>query len=302
MGERLTAVCSAAQDSSLLVVGPGVLGSYAGILWQQQHPGARVIGQTNSQSNHDRQAEQLLRMGIQPRLKQDAGPEKFPYVLFSAPPSGSDDYPGEVAKAVDLWDGSGGFVFTSSAGLYTVEDGSHCNEDSPTAKIGSSDRTDRLLKAEQAVLQAGGNVVRFVGLYHADRGAHTFFIRQGKVARWGGYTVNLIHYEDAASLSIAALKAAAKGSRGQMYVGADGSPVTFQDMIDAALASGRFKGSVEFTGAEGNSKGKLMSNKRTQEKLDWAPKYHSFEEFMAAGGKDSYSASDLYSCMGAPHE
>ena len=60
MGERLTAVCSAAQDSSLLVVGPGVLGSYAGILWQQQHPGARVIGQTNSQSNHDRQAEQYL--------------------------------------------------------------------------------------------------------------------------------------------------------------------------------------------------------------------------------------------------
>ena len=83
-------------------------------------------------------------------------------------------------------------MFTSSAGLYTVEDGSHCNEDSPTAKLGSSDRTDRcailqlehgvfllrlpsvrvlcrLLKAEQTVLQAGGNVVRFVGLYHADR-------------------------------------------------------------------------------------------------------------------------------------
>ena len=56
----MTAVCSAAQDSSLLVVGPGVLGSYAGILWQQQHPGAQVIGQTNSQSNHDRQAEQYL--------------------------------------------------------------------------------------------------------------------------------------------------------------------------------------------------------------------------------------------------
>ena len=83
-------------------------------------------------------------------------------------------------------------MFTSSAGLYTVEDGSHCNEDSPTAKLGSSDRTDRcailqlehrafllrlssvrllcrLLKAEQTVLKAGGNVVRFVGLYHADR-------------------------------------------------------------------------------------------------------------------------------------
>ena len=33
------------------------------------------------------------------------------------------------------------------------------------------------------------------------RGAHTFFLKAGEVQRWGGYTVNLIHYEDAASLS-----------------------------------------------------------------------------------------------------
>ena len=36
-----------------------------------------------------------------------------------------------------------------------------------------------------------------------QRGAHTFFLRKGKVPRWGGYTVNLIHYEDAASLAAA---------------------------------------------------------------------------------------------------
>lgn len=35
------------------------------------------------------------------------------------------------------------------------------------------------------------------------RGAHTFFLRTGQVPRWGGYTVNLIHYEDAAGLSAA---------------------------------------------------------------------------------------------------
>ncbi len=35
------------------------------------------------------------------------------------------------------------------------------------------------------------------------RGAHTFFLKAGEVQRWGGYTVNLIHYEDAASLSAA---------------------------------------------------------------------------------------------------
>ena len=38
----------------LLVVGPGVLGSYVGILWQQQYPSATVVGQTNSTANHDR--------------------------------------------------------------------------------------------------------------------------------------------------------------------------------------------------------------------------------------------------------
>lgn len=36
-----------------------------------------------------------------------------------------------------------------------------------------------------------------------QRGAHTFFLRMGKVPRWGDYTVNLIHYEDAARLAAA---------------------------------------------------------------------------------------------------
>ena len=49
--------------------------------------------------------------------------------------------------------------------------------------------------------QAGGNVVRLVGLYHRNRGAHTFFLKAGQVPRAGGYVVNLIHYEDAAGLA-----------------------------------------------------------------------------------------------------
>lgn len=39
--------------------------------------------------------------------------------------------------------------------------------------------------------------------WSVQRGAHTFFLRMGKVPRWGGYTVNLIHYEDAARLAAA---------------------------------------------------------------------------------------------------
>lgn len=70
-------------------------------------------------------ALRLQALGITPRTK-DTAPAggRFPYVLFAAPPSGSEDYVGEIRAALDLWDGSGAFVFTSSAGVYTVEDGS----------------------------------------------------------------------------------------------------------------------------------------------------------------------------------
>lgn len=70
-------------------------------------------------------ARRLQSLGITPRTK-DAAPAggRFPFVLFAAPPSGSEDYVGEIKAALELWDGSGAFVFTSSAGVYTVEDGS----------------------------------------------------------------------------------------------------------------------------------------------------------------------------------
>ena len=61
--------------------------------------------------------------------------------------------------------------------------------------------------------QKQGHVITQVPAYEAlvkvfirhlpCRGAHTFFLKQGQVARWGGYNVNLIHYEDAAGLCVA---------------------------------------------------------------------------------------------------
>jgi nucleoside-diphosphate-sugar epimerase len=112
--------------------------------------------------------------------------------------------------------------------------------------------TDKLLGAEAATLEAGGNVLRLVGLYHASRGPHTFFIKMGEVARYGGYVVNMLHYEDAARMALAVLRGdgseGGSGFRGQVFVGADGNPLTFQEMVDACFASGLFSGSVKFTG------------------------------------------------------
>lgn len=38
----------------LLVVGPGVLGSFVGKLWLKDHPGVTVVGQTNTTNSHDK--------------------------------------------------------------------------------------------------------------------------------------------------------------------------------------------------------------------------------------------------------
>lgn len=54
LGTKAAALATHTQAEDLLIVGPGVLGSYAGMLWQQHHPAATVTGQTNSTTNHKR--------------------------------------------------------------------------------------------------------------------------------------------------------------------------------------------------------------------------------------------------------
>jgi hypothetical protein len=63
-----------------------------GIL-QKQHERCKVVGQTNTCNRH----EELRTLGIVPvtRNQQD-GDDKFPFVVFSAPPSGSEDYVAEI--------------------------------------------------------------------------------------------------------------------------------------------------------------------------------------------------------------
>ena len=290
------------SEKNLLVVGPGVLGSCLGKLWIDEYGSGTVVGQTKTTSHHD----MLKSIGITPRTAEEVQPgETFPYVAYCAPPSGSDDYPGDVAKALACWDGTGNFIFTSSAGVYNVNDGSACNESSAVYEMGSNPRTDALLTAEKACLDAGGNVIRLVGLYHRTRGPHTFFLKQGEVARWGGYLVNMIHYEDAASLCLAALMG--QGStkdrvyRSEVFVGCDDAPVTFEDMMAAIESSGVLPGRVTFTEKDGgNNLGKIMSNTRTREQLQWSPKYKTVCSFFQNGGEDWYSSHE-FNTLGSPH-
>jgi nucleoside-diphosphate-sugar epimerase len=212
----------------------------------------------------------------------------------------------QVKEAVSRWDGSGSFVFTSSMSVCATEDGSLVTETCPVVPEGKSPSTDRLLGAEQAVLGGQGNVLRLVGLYHATRGPHTFFAKAGEVARYGGYTVNMLHYEDAARLAFAILRgdgaADGKGYRGRVFLGADNHPVTFDDMMAACFGSGVMQGSVKFTGTpETGGLGKKVNNDATRKELGWEPKYSSFREFFYAGAKDLYN-SETFQGMGMAHK
>jgi hypothetical protein len=84
-----------------------------------------VVGQTNTCNRH----EELRTLGIVPvtRNQQD-GDDKFPFVVFSAPPSGSEDYVAEIRAAAQRWNGEGSLLLTSSSAVYDVSDNSVCDE------------------------------------------------------------------------------------------------------------------------------------------------------------------------------
>ncbi|KAL8162787.1 hypothetical protein V2J09_014276 [Rumex salicifolius] len=247
-------------ENDLLIVGPGVLGRLVAQKWKEDHPECSIHGQTATTFHHD----DMIQMGITPSLKGTKLPFKFPYVIFCAPPSRSPDYPGELSGAVSNWNGEGCFVFTSSSAPYDCDDNGYCDESTPSIPIGKNPRADVLLKAENVVLDS-------------DRGAHNFWLQKGTVDARPDHIMNLIHYEDAASLAVAILK---KDLRGRTFLGCDNHPLSRQEVMDLANESGKFgKKFKAFTGTDGPL-GKRLNNSKTRTEIGWEPKYSSFANFL----------------------
>ncbi|KAB1214054.1 hypothetical protein CJ030_MR5G017317 [Morella rubra] len=260
-------------ESDLLIVGPGVLGRLVAEKWREEHPGCQVFGQTVTTDHHD----ELIKMGINPSLKGTLS-HRFPYVIFCAPPSRTSDYPGDVRLAALNWNGEGSFLFTSSSAPFDCNDNGPCDEDTPVVPIGRSPRTDVLLKAEKVVLEFGVMVVIKLNYVHkADRGAHAYWLEKGTVEVRPDHILNLIHYEDAASLSVAILK---KKFRGRIFLGCDNHPLSRQEVMDLVTKSGKFSKKFEgFTGT-GDALGKRLNNSKSREEIGWEPKYPSFSHFL----------------------
>ncbi|XP_021291744.1 uncharacterized protein LOC110422238 isoform X2 [Herrania umbratica] len=260
-------------ENDLLIVGPGVLGRLVAEKWREENPGCQIYGQTVTTDHHD----ELMTMGINPFLKGNKTDQKFPYVIFCAPPSKTPDYPGDIRMAALSWNGEGSFLFTSSSAPFDCYDNGPCDEDTPTVPIGRSPRTDVLLKAEKVVLDFGGCVVRLAGLYKLDRGAHFYWLQKGTVDSRPDHILNLIHYEDAASLSVTILK---KKLRGRIFLGCDNHPLSRQEVMDLVEKSGKFSKKFEaFTGTS-DPLGRKLNNTKTRQELGWEPKYPSFANFL----------------------
>ena len=95
--------------------------------------------------------------------------------------------------------------------------------------------------------------------------------------------INLIHYDDAATLCLAALE---RGQRGSIYLGCDRQPITRAELVEATLRSGKFpdaRAGTTFDGKTG-SRGRCCDARRTRERLDWSPRFPSFAGWLSEAG------------------
>jgi len=277
-------------DADIAVVGCGVLGTSLcrQILKSRDFNGRTVTGITKSTARHDtiRDAvgdhEDRLNLMTYDEIQKQG--KSFRDVVFCAPPSGFDDYPGAVKEvAATVFDrGDGTMVFTSAGSVYGGLDGEIVNEKSP---LTDTDRAKRLLEAEAACLEQGGVVLRLAGLYTLERGAHNYWLTSGKdVAGREDGIINLLHYDDAAGACAMALTQKKTTKEGVIYLISDGHPLTRRQICESAQQATHYADQKipKFLGTDKDSKGKVYDGSWSNRALNWTPKYSSFDSFMSA--------------------
>ena len=146
-------------------------------------------------------------------------------------------------------------------------------------------RVEKFVKAEEVVTQAGGCALRLAGLYLLQRGAHSFWLGMDKPIQGNpDGLINLLHYDDAASACLAALKAGPNVCRGKTFLISDGQPQTRRQICESALKSTIYRDRTMPTFAsepDPTQSGKRYDGSFSNQALQWKPKYESFDKFMA---------------------
>lgn len=155
-------------------------------------------------------------------------------------------------------------VFTGSTSVYTQNDGSTVNEESP---CGGTPTADVLLEAERIALDAGGAVVRLGGIYGPGR---TRFIESALTQGTSPFGspdafINLIHRDDAAR----ALCHAGRSRLHGIYNAVDDHPAR-RDALAEAIREDHPIRDAQFAPATG----KRVSNAKLRSS-GWQPLYPS---------------------------
>ena len=112
----------------------------------------------------------------------------------------------------------------------------------------------------------------------------------------GDGIINLLHYEDAASAVISALMVGPNVNSRRVFLISDGHPLTRKQICTSARQHVRYDGfgmplfidddddddGVVKTTDGGVGKGKVYDGRKSNDALQWKPKYPSFDEFMTS--------------------
>jgi len=276
----------------LKVVGAGSLGVRVALLWRTKFPEAKIYLKTKS-DKPERSAKWKAGGFIPLSCEEDN--VQADYAVFCAPPTSNPNYDKDCQDAVTTgWTGKGQFVFTASGGVYAENSGGIVNEDSKVKA--ATDRAGLLLAAEKATMDAGGIAIRFGGLFTKNQGPHNFWLKSGKeeFASMPNGFINLIHYDEAAQVVVAALTAPKVPAEGKLYLASDGVPISRMEICLASLKCPDYKDCKvpSFTGDQTAVDGKKYDSSKIRRDLQWVPKFETYEKFMAEQS-DSEVQSDL---------
>jgi len=264
----------------LLVVGAGHLGGLVARIWLASHPSDIVT--LKFRSDKPERTKKLTGEGFKVISSEGGEQIRCKNVVFCAPPTGNPDYAGDVARNIsNHWDNTGDscFVFTSAGSVYGENCGGVVDEESAVVR---TERSGKMLDAEEHVLKNGGCVIRLGGLYTVSKGAHNYWMG-GSAAEFPSKPnglINLIHYDDAAQCVLSCLTNTSKASN-HVFLVSDGTPVSRKQICEAASRNPNYsdKGPVKFTGGE-DVDGKQYCSDKIRKTMSWKPKYPSFAEFM----------------------
>jgi nucleoside-diphosphate-sugar epimerase len=182
----------------LLIWGAGELGGRVGSLWAQR--GEPVLGLTRSAERH----ETLCRQGIEPWVGNAVSLlEPDDSLLLALPGSANQQAAVETLTGLPP---PARAVLISSTAYYGMPHG-RVDEDTPA---GSDERARAAAAAERLFHAWAGNrgvIMRLGGLYGPGRGPFAALVRRGSAPMGPpDRTLALIHYDDAATATLGALR------------------------------------------------------------------------------------------------